>query len=160
MGTLATPPGNTSKFVNKPNGGVSADHSPQLPPPPAKDAGSAASGDSKRANKSLADQRAKARTSAKRQQAAERIAASTEQLASGVTESKGAADQLALAMEQIASGATQASSGAEQSQQAAVEISRAAKVMPRRLPSRSEKPRYCKHWCGRLPKTSLRLPIP
>ena len=126
MGALATPPGNTSGFVNKPNGGVGADHSPQLHQPAAKEAAPAASGESKRASKNLADQRAKARTSAKRQQAAERIAASTEQLASGVAESKGAAEQLALAMEQIASGATQASSGAEQSQQAAVEISKSS----------------------------------
>ncbi len=126
MGALATPPGHTSGLVNRPNGGVGADHAPQLHQPAAKEAGPAASGDSKRASKNLADQRAKARTSAKRQQAAERIAASTEQLASGVAESKGAAEQLALAMEQIASGATQASSGAEQSQQAAVEISKSS----------------------------------
>jgi methyl-accepting chemotaxis protein len=97
MGALATPPGNTSKLVNKPNGGVSADHAPQLHQPVAKELAPPASGETKRAGKNLADQRAKARTSAKRQQAAERIAASTEQLASGVTESKGAAEQLALA---------------------------------------------------------------
>jgi methyl-accepting chemotaxis protein len=125
MGTLATPPGKTSGFVNKSNGGVSADHLPQLHQPE-KEAGPGASVDSKRASKSLADQRNKARTSAKRQQAAERIAAATDQLASGVTECKGAAEQLALAMEQIASGATQASSGAEQSQHAAVEISKSS----------------------------------
>ena len=122
MGALATPPVKTSGFVNKPNGGVDADHPPQLQQPAAKEAGPTASGDTKRASKNLAEQRAKARTSAKRQQAAERIAASTEELASGVAESKGAAEQLSLAMEQIASGATQASSGAEQSQQASVEI--------------------------------------
>jgi len=123
MGALATPPVRASGLVNKPNGGVDADHPPQLHQPTTKEAGPTVPADSKRASKNLADQRAKARTSAKRQQAAERIAASTEQLASGVAESKGAAEQLALAMEQIASGATQASSGAEQSQQAAVEIS-------------------------------------
>jgi methyl-accepting chemotaxis protein len=114
--------------VNKPNGGVAADHPPQLhqPPTAAQELAPPASGESKRASKNLAEQRAKARTSAKRQQAAERIAASTEQLASGVAESKGAAEQLAMAMEQIASGATQASSGAEQSQQAAVELTKSS----------------------------------
>ena len=127
MGALATPPGKTSGFVNKPNGGVDADHQPQLhQPAAAKELAPPASSETKRSSKNLADQRAKARTSAKRQQAAERIAASTEQLASGVTESKGAAEQLALAMEQIASGATQASSGAEQSQQAAVELTKSS----------------------------------
>ena len=73
-------------------------------------------------------QRKKARTLAKQQQAAERIAAATGQLASGIAEASSAAEQLKRASEQIATGAEQASSAAQESlaafQQVGVAITR------------------------------------
>ena len=59
----------------------------------------------------LADEnRQKARTHAKQQKAAERVAAATAQLASGITEASSAAEELRKAMEQIAAGAEEAAS--------------------------------------------------
>ena len=73
-------------------------------------------------------QRKKARTLAKQQQAAERIAAATGQLASGIAEASSAAEQLKRASQQIATGAEQASSAAQESlaafQQVGVSITR------------------------------------
>jgi methyl-accepting chemotaxis protein len=73
-------------------------------------------------------QRKRARTLAKQQQAAERIAAATGQLASGIAEASSAAEQLKRASEQIATGAEQASSAAQESlaafQQVGVAITR------------------------------------
>jgi methyl-accepting chemotaxis protein len=60
-------------------------------------------------------QRKKARTLAKQQQAAERIAAATGQLASGIAEASSAAEELKRASDQIASGANEASSAAQES---------------------------------------------
>lgn len=60
-------------------------------------------------------QRKKARTFAKQQQAAERIAAATGQLASGVNEAASAAEELKRAADQIAAGAEEASGAAEES---------------------------------------------
>src|ERR1035438_6060282 len=60
-------------------------------------------------------QRKKARTLAKQQQAAERIAAATGQLASGIAEAASAAEELKRASSQIASGAEEASSAAQES---------------------------------------------
>ena len=70
------------------------------------------------------DQRRRARTHAKSQKAAERIASATSQLASGITEAASAADQLRKAMEQIASGAQEAAGAAEESQRAVTGIGR------------------------------------
>ena len=56
---------------------------------------------------------------ARREQAAERIAAATEELASGLTEASAAAEQLRRSMEQIAAGAEEAS-GTSQAQLAAL----------------------------------------
>ncbi len=64
------------------------------------------------------ENRRKARTFAKQQKAAERIAAATAQLASGVREASSAAEALRRAMEQNAAGAEQAASASEQSQRA------------------------------------------
>ncbi|HDM77341.1 MAG TPA: hypothetical protein ENG51_12890, partial [Deltaproteobacteria bacterium] len=68
----------------------------------------------------LARERAKmkaaSRTAAKRQQAAERIAAAAEELSSGVAQANAAADQLNKAMEQISSGATEASAACQENQ--------------------------------------------
>jgi len=73
-------------------------------------------------------QRKKARTLAKQQQAAERIAAATGQLASGIAEASSAAEELKRASDQIATGAEEASSAAQESltafQQVGVSISR------------------------------------
>lgn len=68
-------------------------------------------------------QRRRARTLAKQQQVAERIAAATTQLVSGITESSSAAEELKKAMETIAAGAEQASAAAQESSSAMVRIS-------------------------------------
>jgi methyl-accepting chemotaxis protein len=60
-------------------------------------------------------QRKKARTLAKQQQAAERIAAATGQLVSGISEAASAAEELRRASDQIATGATEASGAAQES---------------------------------------------
>ena len=73
-------------------------------------------------------QRKKARTLAKQQQAAERIAAATGELASGIAEASSAAEELKRASDQIATGAEEASSAAQESlaafQQVGVSITR------------------------------------
>lgn len=72
--------------------------------------------------KRLAQEKARARTLAKQQQIAERIAAASEELASSIEESSSAAEELNRSMEQIAAGAEQASGAAEQSRAAIVQI--------------------------------------
>lgn len=69
------------------------------------------------------ESRRKARTFAKQQKAAERIAAATTQLASGVAEASSAAEELRKAMEQIAAGAEEAAGASEQSQRAVTTVS-------------------------------------
>ncbi len=66
--------------------------------------------------------RKRARTLAKQQQVAERIAAATIQLTSGINEAASAAEELARAADQISSGAQQASGAAEESLTAFNEI--------------------------------------
>jgi len=60
-------------------------------------------------------QRKRARTLAKQQQAAERIAAATGQMASGIAEAASAAEELERAANQIATGAEEASGAAQES---------------------------------------------
>jgi methyl-accepting chemotaxis protein len=60
-------------------------------------------------------QRKRARTLAKQQQAAERIAAATGQLSSGINEAASAAEQLKRAIDQIATGAEEASGASQES---------------------------------------------
>jgi methyl-accepting chemotaxis protein len=60
-------------------------------------------------------QRKRARTLAKQQQAAERIAAATGQMASGIAEASSAAEELKRAADQIATGAEEASGAAQES---------------------------------------------
>jgi len=67
-------------------------------------------------------QRKKARTLAKQQQAAERIATATSQLASGIAEASSAAEELKRASDQIASGAEEASSAAQESLSAFTQV--------------------------------------
>lgn len=67
-------------------------------------------------------QRRRARTFAKQQKAAERVASATAQLASGITEAASAAEELKRAMEQIAAGAEEAAGASEESQRAITTI--------------------------------------
>lgn len=60
-------------------------------------------------------QRKRARTLAKQQQAAERIAAATGQLSSGINEAASASEELKRAADQIATGAEEASGAAQES---------------------------------------------
>jgi len=60
-------------------------------------------------------QRKRARTLAKQQQAAERIAAATGQMSSGIAEAASAAEELKRAADQIATGAEEASGAAQES---------------------------------------------
>ena len=70
-------------------------------------------------------QRARERSRARQQKIAERIAAATEELASGVSQAATASDQLRKAMEQIATGAEEAAGAAHQSQTAISRIATA-----------------------------------
>jgi len=67
-------------------------------------------------------QRRKVRTFARQQKIAERVAAATVEMASGISESATAAQQLRRSMEQIATGAEEASGAAQQSLTAVTEI--------------------------------------
>jgi methyl-accepting chemotaxis protein len=67
------------------------------------------------ANRDADAQRKRARTLAKQQQAAERIAAATGQLSSGINEAASAAEELKRATDQIATGAEEASGAAQES---------------------------------------------
>lgn len=60
------------------------------------------------------EQRKKARTLAKQQQAAERIAAATGELSAGITEAASAAEELKRSSDQIATGAEEASGAAQE----------------------------------------------
>lgn len=75
-----------------------------------------------------AQDKVKARTLAKQQQLAERIAAATEQLASGIEEASSAAEELGATMAQIARGANESSSAAEESRAAINQIEKASIV--------------------------------
>jgi len=72
--------------------------------------------------KKLAQEKARARTLAKQQQIAERIAAASEELASAIEESSSAAEELNHSMEQIAAGAEEASGASEQIRASVVQI--------------------------------------
>jgi methyl-accepting chemotaxis protein len=68
-------------------------------------------------------QRRRQRTFGRQQKAAERVAAATSQMASGIAEAASACEELSKAMEQITTGAEQAASAAEESQRAMTRIS-------------------------------------
>lgn len=78
-----------------------------------------------------AQDKVKARTLAKQQQLAERIATATEQLASGIEEASSAAEELGSTMQQIATGASEASSAAEESRAAINQVDKASVVADR-----------------------------
>lgn len=75
-----------------------------------------------------AQDKVRARTLAKQQQLAERIASASEQLASGIEEASSAAEELGATMQQIASGASEASSASEESRAAINQISKSSVV--------------------------------
>jgi len=75
-----------------------------------------------------AQDKVRARTLAKQQQLAERIAVATEQLASGIEEASSAAEELGATMAEIAKGANEASSAAEESRAAINQIEKASVV--------------------------------
>jgi len=75
-----------------------------------------------------AQDKVKARTMAKQQQLAERIAVATEQMASGIEEASSAAEELGSTMQQIASGATETSSAAEESRAAINQVDKASVI--------------------------------
>ena len=70
-------------------------------------------------------QRRKVRTFARQQKIAERVAAASSEMASGIAESASAAEQLRRSMEQIATGAEEASGAAQLSLRAVTDISAA-----------------------------------
>lgn len=76
-------------------------------PAPTRNAGSA--------SRDADQQRKRARTLAKQQQAAERIAAATAEIAAGINEAASAAEELKRASDQIAAGATEAANAAQES---------------------------------------------
>ncbi|MFW9605476.1 MAG: hypothetical protein ACMV0I_02815 [Pseudomonas sp.] len=59
--------------------------------------------------------RKRARTLAKQQQAAERVAAAASQLSTGINEASAASEELKRASDQIAAGAEEASGAAQES---------------------------------------------
>src|SRR5450756_1382439 len=67
-------------------------------------------------------QRKRARTFARQQKVAERVASTTAEMASAISESASAAQQLRKSMEQIATGAEEASGAAQQSLTAVTDI--------------------------------------
>jgi methyl-accepting chemotaxis protein len=98
-------------IIRKPLAKTAADHSPN-------GAGSAATSAHPTSSREADAQRKKARTLAKQQQAAERVAAATEQLSSGISEASSAAEELKRASDQIAAGAEESSAAAQESLQA------------------------------------------
>jgi methyl-accepting chemotaxis protein len=79
------------------------------------DAGGGSGRSSASAARDAEVQRKRARTLAKQQQAAERIAAATGQMASGIAQAASAAEELKRAADQIATGAEEASGAAQES---------------------------------------------
>ncbi|KMT22004.1 methyl-accepting chemotaxis protein [Clostridium cylindrosporum] len=79
-----------------------------------------------------AQEKMRARTLAKQQQIAERIATATEQLAAGIEQASAASRELGATTEEIATGANQASSAAEQTRAAINQINKTAIVSDKR----------------------------
>ena len=73
--------------------------------------------------KEAEEQRRKARTLARQQQAAERVASATTELVSGVNQASSATDQLSTAVNEIAAGAEESSSASQESLAAVTQIS-------------------------------------
>lgn len=73
--------------------------------------------------KEAEEERRKARTLARQQQAAERVASATTELASGISQASSATDQLSTAVNEIAAGAEESSSASQESLAAITQIS-------------------------------------
>ncbi|MCB2306200.1 methyl-accepting chemotaxis protein [Clostridium estertheticum] len=86
----------------------------------------------------------KARTMAKQQQLAERIAVATEQMASGIEEASSAAEELGATMQQIASGATETASSAEQSRAAINQVDKASVIADKNAKDSLERAKIAK----------------
>ncbi|RVT87565.1 methyl-accepting chemotaxis protein [Inhella crocodyli] len=90
-------------------------------------AATAAKGISRAMTRDAEANRRRARTLAKQQQAAERIASASTQLSAGVNEAASAAEELKRASDQIASGAEEAAGAAQESLAAMTQVSGALK---------------------------------
>ncbi|KLK90492.1 chemotaxis protein [Microvirga vignae] len=91
-------------------------------PRPVDDETPAANVSSPSARGATSQRRILGRVRARKQQAAERIGAATEELASGVAEASAAAEELRRSMEQIATGAEEAAGASQQSLSAIVSL--------------------------------------
>ncbi|RLE15302.1 methyl-accepting chemotaxis protein, partial [Candidatus Aerophobetes bacterium] len=80
------------------------------------------------AARKAAEERLAKRTAAKKQQLIERLAAATNQLATGVQEASSAAQELMSTMEQISSGAQEASAATQESQSAIAQIDKGTQI--------------------------------
>ena len=80
-----------------------------------------------RAKRSADEQRKRARTVAKQQHAAEKVAAATIELSSGISEAAAASDQLTSAIAEIAAGAEQSSGASQESLAAMTQIGNSVK---------------------------------
>ena len=78
--------------------------------------------------RSAEEMRRRARTVARQQQVAERLAAASAQLSSNVTDASAAAEELSASMKQISSGAEQAASASEESMAAMRQINASVAV--------------------------------
>lgn len=81
----------------------------------------------------MAQEKARARTLAKQQGMAERIASASEQLLAGIEESNAAAQEFSKLVEDVAAGGEQAGSSAEQMRVASVQLNRSAVELERQL---------------------------
>jgi methyl-accepting chemotaxis protein len=78
--------------------------------------------------KKLADEKARARTVARAQAVAEKLATATDQVASAITEATGAVEELEKTMHTIAAGAEESSAAAEESRAAINQIEKASDI--------------------------------
>jgi methyl-accepting chemotaxis protein len=95
-------------------------------------------------------QRRRARTFARQQKIAERVAAATAQMSSGISESAAAAQQLRKSMEQIATGAEEAAGASQQSLSAVTSIAAAITQAKEKAESNRQKTESLQALLGQL----------
>ncbi|HEY5583311.1 MAG TPA: methyl-accepting chemotaxis protein [Ruminiclostridium sp.] len=95
-----------------------------------------------------AQEKVKARTLAKQQQLAERIALATEQIASGIEEASSSAEELGTTMQQISKGANETASAAEQSRTAINQVDKASVVADKNASDSLERAEIAKDIIG------------
>jgi len=95
-----------------------------------------------------AQDKVKARTLAKQQQLAERIALATEQIASGIEEASSSAEELGTTMQQISKGANETASAAEQSRTAINQVDKASVVANKNASDSLERAEIAKDLIG------------